>query len=56
MLVNLVNLIDHRVNGTPVIRFKTYDEWHEYTDRPGCRFPLGAAKQEGFIKSLLREL
>lgn len=56
MLVNLVNLIDYRVIGTPVIRFKTYDEWHTYTSRPGRRFPLEAAKQEGFIKALLREL
>ncbi|KAL1656587.1 hypothetical protein SLS61_001053 [Didymella pomorum] len=56
MLVNVINLIDHRVNGTPVIRFKNYDECHEYTDQPGRRFPIEAAKQEGFIKSLLREL
>lgn len=55
VLVNLVNLIDHRLIGTPVIRFKNYDEFWKYTSQ-GRKFPLEEAKEEGFISALLRKL
>ena len=55
VLVNLVNLIDHRLIGVPVIRFKNLDEFWNYTNQ-GRKFPLELAKEEGFIKALLRKL
>ncbi|KAF1841969.1 uncharacterized protein K460DRAFT_294177, partial [Cucurbitaria berberidis CBS 394.84] len=55
VLVNLVNLIDHRLIGVPVIRFKNYNEFLAYTNS-GRKFPREEAKEEGFIKVLLRQL
>ena len=55
MLVNLVNLIDHRLNGEEVIRFKSYAAFVKYTSN-GKTFPRQRAKEEGFIKALLRHL
>ena len=55
VLVNLVNLIDHRSIGVPVIRFQTYRAFHTYTIN-GCTYPRKEAKKEGFIKALLRKL
>jgi hypothetical protein len=55
VLINLVNLIDHRLVGEPVIRFKNYNEFQKYTSQ-GHTFPREAAKEEGFIKALLRKL
>ncbi|KAH7335625.1 hypothetical protein BKA66DRAFT_577490 [Pyrenochaeta sp. MPI-SDFR-AT-0127] len=55
MLVNIVNLIDHRLIGVPVIRFKSYRAFHDYTTN-GRTYPLKKAKEEGFIKALLRKL
>lgn len=55
VLVNLVNLIDHRSIGVPVIRFKSYRAFQKYTI-DDCVYPRDAAKEEGFIKALLRRL
>jgi hypothetical protein len=55
VLVNLVNLIDHRLSGVPVIRFKNYRAFHKYTIE-GRIYSLKSAKNEGFIKALLRKL
>ncbi|KAF2444630.1 hypothetical protein P171DRAFT_472669 [Karstenula rhodostoma CBS 690.94] len=55
VLVNLVNLIDHRSIGVPVIRFKNYSSFRAYTTG-GCVYPKKKAKEEGFIKALLRML
>lgn len=55
VLVNLVNLIDHRSIGVPVIRFESYRAFHVYT-MDGCTYPRKAAKEEGFIKALLRKV
>jgi hypothetical protein len=55
VLVNIVNLIDHRLIGVPVIRFKSYRAFHDYTTND-CIYPLRKAKEEGFIKALLRKL
>jgi hypothetical protein len=55
VLVNLVNLIDHRNIGVEVIRFRNYYKFREYT-WPDNVFPLKRAKEDGFIKALLRKL
>jgi hypothetical protein len=55
VLVNLVNLIDHRLSGVEVIRFRNYDAFWKYTKNDST-FPLHEAKQDGFIKVLLRKL
>ncbi|KAI4955403.1 hypothetical protein J4E91_001263 [Alternaria rosae] len=55
VLVNLINLIDHRNIGVEVIRFKNYHKFHQYT-WPDEVFPLKKAKKDGFIKVLLRKL
>jgi hypothetical protein len=58
VLVNLVNLIDHRSIGIPVIRFESYHAFHAFHAYTidGCVYPRKAAKEEGFIKALLRKL
>ncbi|KAF2024029.1 hypothetical protein EK21DRAFT_104952 [Setomelanomma holmii] len=55
VLVNLVNLVEHRMSGEPVIRFSCYRAWREYTVQ-GRTYPRKAAKEDGFIKALLRKL
>lgn len=55
MWVNLVNLIDHRNIGVAVIRFRNHKEFKKYTEN-GRVFPKKKAKEEGFIKALLRKL
>ncbi|OAL00573.1 hypothetical protein IQ06DRAFT_347927 [Phaeosphaeriaceae sp. SRC1lsM3a] len=55
VLVNLVNLIDHRLSGAKVIRFPNHDAFWAYTSK-GRKFPLSEAKKDGFIKVLLRQL
>ena len=55
VLVNLVNLIDHRSIGVPVIRFENYRAFHTYTTN-GRIYPLKEAKKDGFINALLRKL
>jgi hypothetical protein len=50
-----VNLLDHRLSGAAVIRFPNYDAFWKYTTN-GRRFPLKEAKEDGFIKALLRKL
>ena len=56
VLVNLINLIDHRNIGVEVIRFKSYSKFRAYTTLPGNMFPLKKAKEDGFIRALLRKL
>jgi len=55
VLVNLMNLIDHRNIGVEVIRFQNYSKFRAYTC-PKRVFPLRKAKEDGFIKALLRKL
>ncbi|KAF2109620.1 hypothetical protein BDV96DRAFT_691644 [Lophiotrema nucula] len=55
VLVNLVNLIDHRRNGTPLLRFATYSAFRKYTSG-GHIFPKDQAKRDGFVKALLKHL
>ncbi|KAH6616545.1 hypothetical protein C7974DRAFT_401976 [Boeremia exigua] len=58
--VNLVNLIDHRRNRTVrLILFPNYAAFRKWTlgGKKGSRiFPKQQAKEEGFIKALLRDL
>lgn len=59
--VNLVNLINHRRNrGVGLVLFPNYTAFRNYTlggKKFGERiFPKKLAKEEGFIKALLRDL
>lgn len=54
--VNIVDLIDCRRAGTAVRRFPTYGALRAYTVETGKVFPREAAKEEGFVKVLLREI
>ncbi|KAJ8110608.1 hypothetical protein OPT61_g6590 [Boeremia exigua] len=58
--VNLVNLIDHRHNrAVEIILFPNYHSFRNWTlsGKKGSRiFPKKLAKEEGFIKALLRDL
>ncbi|KAI4665126.1 uncharacterized protein J4E79_003426 [Alternaria viburni] len=56
VLVNLMNLIDHRNIGVEVIRFKNYSKFRAYTTLQGNVFPLKKAKEDCFIRALLRKL
>ncbi|KAF1932869.1 uncharacterized protein M421DRAFT_251496 [Didymella exigua CBS 183.55] len=56
VFVNLFNLVDHRRNPElKVLRFQSYGEFNKFT-RNGHKFPLNCAKQEGFIKILLKRV
>ncbi|KAG9206823.1 hypothetical protein G6514_000110 [Epicoccum nigrum] len=56
VFVNLFNLVDHRRNPDhQVLRFKSYGEFNKFT-RKGNEFPRDCAKQEGFIKVLLKKM
>ena len=54
VMVNLVNLIDHRRRGTPLLRFKSIDAFRAYTAQN--IFPKKAAKKDGFLRALLRHV
>lgn len=58
--VNLVNLIDHRRNRSVELKlFPTYLAFRTWTlgGKKGSRlFPKKLAKEEGFIKALLKDL
>ncbi|KAF1960762.1 hypothetical protein CC80DRAFT_465055 [Byssothecium circinans] len=56
VMVNLTNLIDHMKLGTPLIKFKNFAEFRNYTLKPQNMFPRDRAKKEGFIKALLRHV
>lgn len=56
IFVNLFNLVDHRRNPEfKVLRFQSYGEFNKFT-RNGYEFPRVCAKQEGFIKVLLKKM
>ncbi|KIJ63549.1 hypothetical protein HYDPIDRAFT_112992 [Hydnomerulius pinastri MD-312] len=52
--VNLVDLIDSKVNGGAVERFSSEIALGEYTKRTGKYFPYGNAHAGGLLRSLLR--
>lgn len=56
--VNLVDLINRRETGEPRIlpKFPNRQALRKYTLGNGKVFPKRAAKQDGFIKVLLREI
>ncbi|KAI9820455.1 MAG: hypothetical protein M1832_003788 [Thelocarpon impressellum] len=55
--VNLVDLINCRRSGTKLRKFASCKELREYTaNTPGKVFPKDAAKADGFLKALLREI
>jgi hypothetical protein len=56
VLVNLYNVIDHRRNpDVKILRFKSYGEFVRYT-RAGHLFPRKCAKQDKFIRVLLKKI
>ncbi|KAF2189997.1 hypothetical protein K469DRAFT_747283 [Zopfia rhizophila CBS 207.26] len=57
VLVNLVNLIDHRRNPDtiPLIEFASFNQFREFTTG-GHIFPKKWAKRDGFFKALLRQV
>jgi hypothetical protein len=56
VLVNLANLVDHRNIGTPVIRFKNYNEFWQYRIQPSNTYLKKKTKKDRFISALLRKL
>lgn len=52
--VNLVDLIDCRRAGTAVRRFPTFSALRNYTVNTDRVFPKEVAKEDGFLKALLR--
>ncbi|KAJ4291871.1 hypothetical protein N0V90_009767 [Kalmusia sp. IMI 367209] len=54
--VNLVNLLDHLRNGTPLRTFKSFYEFQKYTLKPGRCMSRTLAKKDGFIRVFLRHV
>ena len=56
MYVNIYDLLHHRLRNLPppCRRFPNYAEFARYTRKR--MFPKKVAKQEGFLKELLREI
>ncbi|KAF2437761.1 hypothetical protein P171DRAFT_437386 [Karstenula rhodostoma CBS 690.94] len=56
VMVNLVNLIDHLKNGTPLMKFKNFWEFQRYTLKPGRCMSRTLAKKNAFVNVLLRHV
>jgi hypothetical protein len=54
VMINLVNLIDHRRRGVPLMKFANFGAFCAYTRKN--TFPKSMAKKEGFIRALLRHV
>ncbi|EED22065.1 conserved hypothetical protein [Talaromyces stipitatus ATCC 10500] len=54
--VNLVNLIDCRTTGEKPLLFPSLDALRKYTRKRGRAFPREEAKEDGFIKILLKRI
>ncbi|KAJ5974693.1 hypothetical protein N7481_011903 [Penicillium waksmanii] len=52
--VNLVDLVDCRRNGQTARRFPSVAALQKYTKKTDKIFPRSAAKEDGFLKALLR--
>ncbi|EFR04891.1 hypothetical protein MGYG_07893 [Nannizzia gypsea CBS 118893] len=52
--VNIIDLIDARRTGAPVTIFRRVQELRQYTQKTQKIFPKEVAKQDGFLKALLR--
>ncbi|KAJ5215245.1 uncharacterized protein N7498_001652, partial [Penicillium cinerascens] len=52
--VNLVNLVDSRRTGQKVEQFPSVAALRKYTREMNKIFPRSAAKEDGFLKALLR--
>jgi hypothetical protein len=55
VMVNLVNLIDHMRLGTPLIKFKNFKAFREYTLKDHM-YPKKRTKEQEFIRILLRHV
>ncbi|KAK7183031.1 hypothetical protein DPSP01_006019 [Paraphaeosphaeria sporulosa] len=56
VMVNLVNLVDHLKNGTPLKKFKNFWEFQQYTLKPGRCMNRSLAKKNAFVNVLLRHV
>ncbi|KAF1980117.1 hypothetical protein BU23DRAFT_562538 [Bimuria novae-zelandiae CBS 107.79] len=56
VMVNLVNLVDHLKNGTPLKKFKNFWEFQRYTLKPGRCMNLKLAKQNHFVAAFMRHV
>ncbi|KAJ5757567.1 uncharacterized protein N7511_006261 [Penicillium nucicola] len=54
--VNLVDLVDSRRTGKKVKHFASHKALRNYTVGTGRIFPKSAAKEDGFLKALLRQI
>ncbi|KMU92519.1 hypothetical protein CIHG_10263 [Coccidioides immitis H538.4] len=54
--VNIFDLIDSRRTGAPITKFTNVRALRRYTKQSGKIFPRGAAKRDGFLSALLREI
>ncbi|EFW19781.1 hypothetical protein D8B26_007965 [Coccidioides posadasii str. Silveira] len=54
--VNIFDLIDSRRTGAPIPKFTNVRALRRYTKQSGKIFPREAAKQDGFLSALLREI
>jgi hypothetical protein len=56
VMVNLVNLVDHLKNGTPLKKFKNFWDFQRYTLKPGRCMSRTLAKKNAFVNVLLRHV
>ena len=54
VMVNLVNLVDHLKNGTPLKKFKNFWAFQRYTLKPGRCLNRELAKKNAFVRVLMR--
>ena len=55
--LNIVNLLEHLGNdGVELIKFKSHRSFVAYTNKYAHKFPLKKAKENRFLRELLRHL
>ena len=55
-MVNLVDLVDHLKNGTPLRKFKNFWQFQKYTLKPGRCMNRKLAKKNAFVEVLMRHV
>ena len=56
VMVNLVDLVDHLNNGTPLKKFKNFWAFQRYTMKPGRCMSRELAKKNAFVRVLMRNV
>jgi len=51
-----MDLVDSRRTGIPVKQFRTYNEFRRYMHSERRFYPRDLAKEDGFLKALLKRL